>query len=897
VRKGGKIVSLDLLVPHRSRTARREDQPKRKKTIFDEPNPKLKQFFDRLNHFFETRRRIEECAANKDPSNKCRKIKAKTHSGGITKKDGGYKKEFQQRNTKGKVVQNFDELYDAANTAYSDFKSIVQQLVDEISGLDYKKNIILPELKPRYRAYEKAKTEYSHRDLGPAESWLYDICRAGIVCNTVKQLSEVSKWLTSNSNVVQAKNRFAEPAFNGYRDLLYHVSILYGDGLKHICEIQVHLRDIYVLNDQCGTIKHYDYFRPCFSNPLRPQEDALKDLQKMNKYKKIEGPFMKKLLKSEDPDQLSLFAGIFRNQLEEYDRSLELYRRVLSLKEEAHGSDNEEMADTYLSIGLVLGAMGDTDESLQNLLKALAIQESYLGADHVEVADSYVEIGHMLSKRGDYSGAYTQYQRTLVIREKKLGKDHFLVIKSLQDIGLVLQKKGDLEDSEKQYRKALAIQKQVLGKDHMDLATTHSYIGKTLCLYGDFEKAMVEEKLALSMREKGLGKNHRSTAESHTAIGVLLFHKGDYKTARVHHNKALKIREMMLGKDDVECAISHRHLGELLSYYEGDYEGAVKELKRTQEILEANVGMDNPVTAESYLDLGHIHCRHGKHEEALAEYRRAKVILESNLGQTHPNTAGTYLCTGNALNLAGDHDGAMQMHRKALVVFESVLGNSHPQTADGYQSTGEVFAASGHPEMALSEHREALKIRKTVLRKDHPSVADSCTRIGNILLTGCDSKGNTNKRDPEAALEIYREALAITEERCGKDHPAAAVARFDVSSALMTLAKGDTSDAGPRRLDEAEEKLRSTLDVLREVEPLKEKSSSKIKYYLGFGDEAAITGRACVALGTVLEQKGKDEQARESFVEGLERLIKSLGGDHPDTVEAESKLLSFVAES
>jgi len=583
------------------------DQPKRKKTIFDEPNPKLKQFFDRLNHFFETRRRIEECAANKDPSNKCRKIKAKTHSGGITKKDGGYKKEFQQRNTKGKVVQNFDELYDAANTAYSDFKSIVQQLVDEISGLDYKKNIILPELKPRYRAYEKAKTEYSHRDLGPAESWLYDICRAGIVCNTVKQLSEVSKWLTSNSNVVQAKNRFAEPAFNGYRDLLYHVSILYGDGLKHICEIQVHLRDIYVLNDQCGTIKHYDYFRPCFSNPLRPQEDALKDLQKMNKYNKIEGPFMKKLLKSEDPDQLSLFAGIFRNQLEEYDRSLELYRRVLSLKEEAHGSDNEEMADTYLSIGLVLGAMGDTDESLQNLLKALAIQESYLGADHVEVADSYVEIGHMLSKRGDYSGAYTQYQRTLVIREKKLGKDHFLVIKSLQDIGLVLQKKGDLEDSEKQYRKALAIQKQVLGKDHMDLATTHSYIGKTLCLYGDFEKAMVEEKLALSMREKGLGKNHRSTAESHTAIGVLLFHKGDYKTARVHHNKALKIREMMLGKDDVECAISHRHLGELLSYYEGDYEGAVKELKRTQEILEANVGMDNPVTAESYLDLGHIH--------------------------------------------------------------------------------------------------------------------------------------------------------------------------------------------------------------------------------------------------------------------------------------------------
>jgi len=68
-------------------------------------------------------------------------------------------------------------------------------------------------------------------------------------------------------------------------------------------------------------------------------------------------------------------------------------------------------------------------------------------------------------------------------------------------------------------------------------------------------------------------------------------------------------------------------------------------------------------------------------------------------------------------------------------------------------------------------------------------------------------------------------------------------------------------------------------------------------YYLGFGDKAAITGRACVALGNVLEQKANAEDARDMFVEGHERLIASLGGDHSETLEAESKLLSFVAES
>lgn len=64
---------------------------------------------------------------------------------------------------------------------------------------------------------------------------------------------------------------------------------------------------------------------------------------------------MKKLLRSNDSEQLRLFAGLCRDKLDEFDRSLELYRRVLNLQEDTHGSDHEEMAATYLSIGIALG--------------------------------------------------------------------------------------------------------------------------------------------------------------------------------------------------------------------------------------------------------------------------------------------------------------------------------------------------------------------------------------------------------------------------------------------------------------------------------------------------------------------------------------------------------------
>jgi tetratricopeptide (TPR) repeat protein len=851
-------------------------EPIREKTIFEKPNPKLEKFLDRLIHFFELRRKIEERADTMDPTKKCQKIKVKAHSGGILNTKGKYKKEYQQRNSNDQLVRSLDDLYDAAQPAQTEFESFLLQMIGEINGLD-ERDLILPPLKPRDRAFEKAKAEYCRRSPGPPESWVYDIVRASVVCKTTKQLSEVNKWLGKNSHLTQAKNRFLDPVFNGYRDILYHVSIPYRDGIAHVCEIQVHHKDIYVLNEQYGMIKHYEFFRSCFANPWRSQEDTLADLSMMNKFGNIGGPLMKKLLRSEDLEQLRLFAGLCRDKLDEFDRSLELYRRILNLQEDTHGCEHEEMAATYLSIGLVLGALGDTDESLLNLLKALAIQESFLGVDHVEVADSYVEIGHMLAKRGDYSGAYTQYQRALMIREHQLGRSHFLVIMSLQDIGLVLQKKGDFEESEIEYRKALSIQEDVLGDGHPDLATTHALIGKTLCLYGDFGKAMSENRLALSIREKGLGKNHPTAAESHTSIGVLLFQRGDYKQSQWHHKKALRIRKSMLGKDDEECAISHGYLGEVLSR-RGDYKGAVRELKRAQEIREANVGMDNPVTAGSYLDLGHIYCRNGKYVEALAQYRKAKVIRESILGQNHPDTALTYMCVGNALNLGGDPETALTIHRKALVVFESVLGENHPRTAAGYQSIADALLTNGNTDLALVEHRKALKIRTSFLTEDHPDTAESCSRIGELLL---------HKEDLIGALSLYRQALTITIVRCGNDHPESAIARVDVARVLTALGENDANDGV---LDEAETKLQEALKVLRGMDGLRDDVTTAG----AFGDEVP-TGRACVTLGTLLEMKDGDTNEAEIhdlYAEGVERLTKVLGGVHPETQAAQTKLLA-----
>jgi hypothetical protein len=56
----------------------------------DTPNPKTEQFLDRIQHFFEVRRKVEERADMMDPSNKLRKLRVKFHSGGIKKNGKSY---------------------------------------------------------------------------------------------------------------------------------------------------------------------------------------------------------------------------------------------------------------------------------------------------------------------------------------------------------------------------------------------------------------------------------------------------------------------------------------------------------------------------------------------------------------------------------------------------------------------------------------------------------------------------------------------------------------------------------------------------------------------------------------------------------------------------------------
>ena len=410
-------------------------------------------FFERLNHFMDVQKKIEERMKRIDGKGRLKEIEVVSHSGGILEDDGTYKLEYQQQDAEGQPATNLGEIYESAYQIKQSLRDLLDTMVDKVKGLDYCDAKIV-DLKPRDVANKKAREEYLTRQPAPPETWMYDILRASVTCKTMKQMESVNKFLTRKAHIVQVKNRFVKPAFSGYRDLLYHVRLdwEYKENVQFVAEIQVHHQETNSLESMYGLLNHYKYFRPIFSGPSRSVAETMKDLKVIQKAGKIDDMLIENILQSDDPDQLYVYGKLFFLKLENFNVALAIYSRVLNLQVSLIGEIHPKTSATYQDIGMVQAKLGNFDQALRSLQTCLEISENVFGHHHPEIAICRSYLGDVIVQRGDdgdelleHRGALQQYKKALVIREKCLGEDHLDVAASYQNIGQSLCKLGDFQ--------------------------------------------------------------------------------------------------------------------------------------------------------------------------------------------------------------------------------------------------------------------------------------------------------------------------------------------------------------------------------------------------------------------------------------------------------------------
>ncbi|MHC5038383.1 MAG: sigma 54-interacting transcriptional regulator [Planctomycetota bacterium] len=184
----------------------------------------------------------------------------------------------------------------------------------------------------------------------------------------------------------------------------------------------------------------------------------------------------------------------------------------------------------------------------------------------------------------------------------------------------------------------------------------------------------------------------------------------------------------------------------------GDFDGALKELRRGEEVLQGR--LDTAEGAKLLAFTGFLLLMKGAREEAVSPLTRA-LRIDRRRGET-AHEGAVYNFLGHLYYLRGTFDKAKRCYEKSLQLSEK--GGNLVGVAGALDSLGNAYMRKGLYDEASSCHRRSLEIRKKT--GDIHQIADSLNNLGTLSL---------EKRDFVEAEEYERECLRIR-ERIGDDH-------------------------------------------------------------------------------------------------------------------------------
>ncbi|PKO06764.1 MAG: hypothetical protein CVU41_05365 [Chloroflexi bacterium HGW-Chloroflexi-3] len=223
----------------------------------------------------------------------------------------------------------------------------------------------------------------------------------------------------------------------------------------------------------------------------------------------------------------------------------------------------------------------------------------------------------------------------------------------------------------------------------------------------------------------------------------------------------------------------------LLGHYKlqiGEFEEAVKFIKRALLIVEKISGVESAEHTENMNNLGTALHRMGRFEDAKKCFEQTIIIDKKILGKKDPAVAIGHNNLGQVLIDMNSLEGAIIHLEKALEINIDNFGNEHYLVASGHYNLGMALIAIGDFPRARAQLELALAKRKINFGDHHHDVAEAHHGLGMILQT----VGNMSE-----AMEHYKEAIRIFESKNDESNLKLAASYTNLGGVLHVEGKVD----------------------------------------------------------------------------------------------------------
>jgi serine/threonine-protein kinase len=360
--------------------------------------------------------------------------------------------------------------------------------------------------------------------------------------------------------------------------------------------------------------------------------------------------------------------------------------------------------------------------------------------------------------RGGSTTARALLDRSVDRVRDELANDAGMRGRLLHVLGRIYWNLGEIDRAEEILREALADRRAAHGERSLETVEVLRRLARIHLDRGDLVEAEQYNRIAYEVRLAELGPDHDDTIESHSNLASVYTNRGDLKTGGRIYKEVLD-RRRARGDTGEELATAIHNYATVLTTA-GQHEQALELIEEGMAELVAKMGADHPKVAMFHITKALVLMRLNRLQDADAEVIKGIALGEKVWGETDMRVADGYLLRGNIRAEGGDNDGGERYIRKALGLIRSQHGDVHPAIGSALDSLAYVLDTKGDPDQAMKLYKESLAVWAQLPGHD----LDQAYALNNIGFT---LQGQ--KRYEEAATYM-RQAIDIRVEKLGAGH-------------------------------------------------------------------------------------------------------------------------------
>jgi serine/threonine protein kinase len=448
--------------------------------------------------------------------------------------------------------------------------------------------------------------------------------------------------------------------------------------------------------------------------------------------------------------QVYLDLGLYTEARTQFDRALDLQRRVL-------GAKNPETLKTLNRIGYSAFLQGKYPEAEALLRQTLEMQRRVLGTEHRDTLSSIGALADVYWRQSKYPEAEALYSKAFSIQRRLLGPEHPDTLESMHDMAIVYFERGKYAQAEGLENQTLEIRRRVLGSEHPQTLASMDNLASVYYAQGKYAQAEALEGQTLEIRRRVLGPEHPQTLMSMDNLADVYDSEGKYVAAESLHSASLEITRRIFGSENSDTLMSMNNLANVY-FAEGKYQQAEALYTETIQIQRRVLGPEHPDTLASTSDLAGAYAAQRKYKEAVALYSQDLEMERRVLGPEHPDFLGTISAAGSMYQREGKYPQAETFAGQALAGRRHALGSEDTDTMSSAADLALAYESQGQFAKAEPLARESVEF----YQKQQP---DDWQRFRAESLLGASLAGQKKYAEAEPLLLEGYEGMVARKER------------------------------------------------------------------------------------------------------------------------------------